>query len=79
MLLRLIDVGATRKFQGKPRRMTSPTLTKTRASGGGFYLTKLKRRLLPKVAWMSDPKINTVKKTVINRIESWKKTGSNSL
>ncbi len=55
ILLRLIDVGATRKFQGKPKRMTSPTLTKTRASGGGFYLTKLRRRLLPKDAWMGNP------------------------
>eukprot|EP00435_Cladocopium_sp_Y103_P017061 s854_g4.t1 len=36
----LIDVGATKKFQNKPKRLTAPTLTKTRASGGGFYLTK---------------------------------------
>ena len=48
--LRLVDVGATKKFQNNPKRITAPTLTKTRASGGGFYLTKLNRRLLPKEA-----------------------------
>jgi len=44
----LIDVGASKKFQNKPKRLVTPTLTKTRASSGGFWVTKLNRRLLPK-------------------------------
>ena len=51
--LRLVDIGATPKFQSKPRRHTIPTLTKTRAAGGGFWLTKLERRLLPKDSWLA--------------------------
>ena len=50
-LLRLIDVGASKKFQSKPRNFTTPTLTKARAYGGGFYLTKLNRSLSPKDSW----------------------------
>ena len=55
--IRMVDVGATAKFQSKPRLHHSPTLTKTRASGGGFYLTKLNRRLLPKDAWYEIGKV----------------------
>lgn len=50
--LRLVDIGASAKFQSKPRKFTTPTLTKTRAAGGGFWLTKLERRLLPKDSWL---------------------------
>ena len=48
----LVDVGASKKFQNKPALTTTPTLTKTRAGGGGFWLTKLNRRLLPKDSWI---------------------------
>ena len=50
----LIDVGASKKFQNVPKHQITPTLTKTRAAGGGFWLTKLKRRLLPKDSWIPD-------------------------
>ena len=49
--LRLVDVGAGRRFQCKPRRNVAPTLTKTRASQGGFWLTKLERPLSPTESW----------------------------
>ncbi len=48
--LRVVDVGASKKFQGKPMLEICPTLTKTRASGKGFWLTSLQRPLTPKDA-----------------------------
>ena len=39
-------LGPPKKFRNNPKRITAPTFTKTRGSGGGFYLTKLNRRLL---------------------------------
>jgi len=50
-LLRLVDVGAGKKFQCKPRRRIAPTLTRTRAAGSGFWLTKLDRPLSPTDYW----------------------------
>ena len=41
----LIDIGASKRFQSKPERFVSPTLTRTRAYGQGFWLTKLNRPL----------------------------------
>ena len=45
--VRLIDVGAGKKFQCKPKRLVAPTLTRTRAAQSGFWLTKLNRALSP--------------------------------
>lgn len=64
----LIDVGASKKFQNVPKHQITPTLTKTRAAGGGFWLTKLKRRLLPKDSWIPD--LGSLLKAVVFLIQT---------
>ena len=55
--LRVVDIGASKKFQGKPMLQLCPTLTKTRASQKGFWLTSLGRPLTPKDTWFNDEMI----------------------
>ena len=50
--IEVIDVVAGKGFQCKPSQRLCPTLTRTRASQGGFWLTKLNRPLSPKVSWL---------------------------
>lgn len=54
--MRLVDIGASKKFQNKPKSddEPSPTLTRTRAGGQGFWLTCLERPLNVRETWLNN-------------------------
>ena len=58
--LRLIDVGAGKRFQCKPSFDVCPTLTHTRAKQRGFYLTKKNRALSPTDSLASSSQVSFV-------------------